>query len=182
MPWPSSAAWLLSGARRPPDMLLTFFTFLITGKPAKLASGRSQRYALSFAEDLCYAVTNGDWVMPKHITLPITVRHLTGSDEVITILNRYGHGQSYTMTLELETAMCNSVISSVSILSRSISRDNNAVLHMCYDNFDLDEVTLSGSGTTHSTHGIVIQELLIPDRQSVLTETDTAPKSRERGL
>ena len=29
----------------------------------------------------------------------------------------------------------------------------------CLDNFDLIEETLSGAGTTHSTHGIVIQEV-----------------------
>ena len=91
----SFAAWLLSGARRPPETMLTFcFIFLITGKPAKLVNETSQRYALSFTEDRCYAVTNGDWVMPKYLTLPMAVRHLTGSTEVITILNRYG--QSYT--------------------------------------------------------------------------------------
>ena len=115
--------------------------------------------------------------MPKHLSLTLTVRHLTGSAEVVTILNRYGHGQSYSRTLELETAMCNCVNSSDSVLPRSISRDNNAVLHLCYDNFDLDEETPSGSGTTHSTHGIVIQELLDPDRPVDLTETDNVPKS-----
>ena len=42
--------------------------------------------------------------------LAMTVHHLTGSAEIISILNRYGHCQSYYRTLELETAMCNSVI------------------------------------------------------------------------
>ena len=84
--------------------------------------------------------------MPKHLTLPMTARHLTGNAEVVTILNRYGHGQSYSWTLELETAMRNSVTSFDSILPITVSRDNNAVLHLCYDNFDLDEETPSGSG------------------------------------
>ena len=99
MPWPPSAAWLLSGERRPPEILLTFLISIITGKPIKHAnaSTRSQRYALSVAEDLCYTATNGDWIMPKHLTLPMTVRHLTGNAEVVTILNRYGHGQSYSI-------------------------------------------------------------------------------------
>ena len=131
MIWPPSAAWLLSGGRRPPEILLTFLTYVITRKPVKLASLKSQHYALSFAEDLCCAATNGGWVMPKHFTLPMAVRHLTGNAEVITILNRYGRGQSYSGTLELETAMCNSVTSSESVLPRNISRDNNAVIHLC---------------------------------------------------
>ena len=42
--------------------------------------------------------------------------HSTGDDnqapgvEVIAIINRYGHGQSYIKTLVLETALCNSLL------------------------------------------------------------------------
>ena len=120
--------------------------------------------------------------MPKHLTLPVTVRHQTGNAEVVTILNRYGHGHSYSRTLDLETARFNSVTSSDSVLPITISRDNNAVLHLCYENFDLDEETPSGSGTTHSTHGIIIQEVLDPDRSAPLTEADTVPQSRKRSV
>ena len=35
---------------------------------------------------------------------------------------------------------------------------NNIVTHFCWDNFDLSEETPDGFGTTHSTHGIAIQE------------------------
>ena len=38
--------------------------------------------------------------------------------------------------------------------------------HTCSDNFDINEETPSGAGTTHSTHGIIIQELIpgtVPD-------------------
>ena len=112
----------------------------------------------------------------------MAVGHLTGSAKVITILNRYGHGQSYSRTLELETAMCNSVTSSESVLHRNISRDNNAVIHLCYDNFDLDEETPSGSGTTHSTHGIVIKEQRDPERTTVVVEADTFPRSKDKSV
>ena len=91
MQWPPSAAWLLSGERRPPEILLTLLVLVITGKPVKHASARSQRYALSIAEDLCYTATNGAWIMQNHLTLPMTIRHLTGNAGVVTILNRYGH-------------------------------------------------------------------------------------------
>ena len=48
------------------------------------------------------------------------------SAKVVTILNRYGHGQSYSRTIELVTALCYSVTSSESVLQRNISRDNKA--------------------------------------------------------
>ena len=89
----------------------------------------------------------------------MTVRHLTGSAELITILNRFGHGQSYTRTLDVETAMCNTITASKSVFPSNISTEKNSVIHFCWDNFDLNEETPSGAGTTHSTHGIVIQEL-----------------------
>ena len=41
----------------------------------------------------------------------------------------------------------------------SVSADSNVVTHFCWDNFDLQEETVSGSGTTRSAHGNVIQEL-----------------------
>ena len=68
--------------------------------------------------------------------------------------------------------MCKSVTSSESVLPRNISRNNNHVIHLCYDNFDLDEETPSGSGTTHSTHGIVIQDIRDPEITTAVAEAD----------
>ena len=108
--------------------------------------------------------------MPKHILLAMTVHHLTGSAEIICILNRYGHRQSYSRTLELETAMCNSVMAYNNVLPPSISTEHNSVVYLCWDNFDLNEETPTGAGTTHTAHGIIIQEV----------ETDS--RSPARGL
>ena len=94
--------------------------------------------------------------MPKHILLAMTVHHLTGSAE---ILNRFGHCQPYSRTLELETAMCRSVTDGSSHFPPSISTDNNVIVHLCWDSFDLNEETSSGTGTTHTAHGIIVQEV-----------------------
>ncbi len=45
------------------------------------------------------------------------------------------------------------------VLPYNISATGNIVSNLCWDNFDLNEETPSGSGTTHSTHGILIQEV-----------------------
>ena len=55
--------------------------------------------------------------------------------------------------------MCNTITASKSVLPSNISTENNSVIHFCWDNFDLNEETPSGTGTTYSTRGIVIQEL-----------------------
>ena len=54
-------------------------------------SAKTKRIANSISEDICYAASNGEWVMPKHVLLPMTVRHLTGIAELVTMLNRFGY-------------------------------------------------------------------------------------------
>lgn len=100
---------------------------VLSGRAEQHMSDKTQRLATSFAEEIC---TNGEWTMPKHIIMSLPGRNLTGSAELIMMLNRYGHGQSYTQTLELETAMCNAVTSAESLLPPNISTDINVVLHI----------------------------------------------------
>ena len=81
-----------------PEMLLHLLSVLIDGQ----SKG-------SLSQDICHSVTRGQWTMPKHFMLGMTVRHITGSAEMITMLNRFGHCSSYSILLELETAMCDSI-------------------------------------------------------------------------
>ena len=47
--------------------------------------------------------------MPKHLLLGMTLRHLTGSAEILTLINRFGHCASYSRVLELEIARCKAI-------------------------------------------------------------------------
>ena len=122
MPWPPSAEWLLSDQRIPPTILSNFIAQLISGKSPKSATDKIRRAAKSISEDICYAVTNGSWAMPKHLLLPMTVRHITGNAELIALLNRLGHGQSYTKTMELEQSFSNMRPHSSKIVSHTFCR------------------------------------------------------------
>ena len=134
--FPPTISWLLSEERQPPNLLRDFLSHVVSGKSHTHLSEKPQRFVSSCSQDICYAVTNGQWLMPKHILLAMTVHHLTGSAEIITILNRFEHCQSYSLTLEPETAMCRSVTDNSSHLPPSISTDNNVIVHLCWDNFD----------------------------------------------
>ena len=73
-----------------------------------------------------------------------------------------------SVTLDVNTPMCNAITASKSVLPSNISTENNSVIHFCWDTLDLNEETPPGTGTTHSTHGIVIQELTgVDQRRSV---------------
>ena len=69
------------------------------------------------------------------------------------------HCQSYSMTFVLETAIANQVQQEDNILQSDIALTGNKVSKLWWDNYDVNEETPSGAETTHSTHGILIQEL-----------------------
>ena len=106
-----------------------------------------------------YCARHGSVKPPKHMALPMAVRHLTGSAQLITIRNRFGHSISYSQVEELDTALAMENISQEShhdiFIPQNINLNRPAVF--CYDNNDLQEETLSGMGTTHCTNGIIIQ-------------------------
>ena len=66
-------------------------------------SGRIARLKLSFAQDIVYAVTEGKIKTPKSILLSSTIKTLTNNTELINIVNRLGHGISYSILNELTT-------------------------------------------------------------------------------
>ena len=159
MPFPPTASWLSSQEREPLALLQQFLLLLVSGNSKDKVSAKSLRFVNSCSQDIFYATTNGQWKMPKHILLAMTVHHLTESAQVITMLNRFDHCKSYSRTLELKTAMCNSVTARSSFLPANISTEHNELIYFCWDNLDLNEETPSGAETTHIAHEIVIQEV-----------------------
>ena len=67
---------------------------------------RVQRLIKSFAQDLVFGVTRGRIKPPKQILLSYAVKTLTTNVELVSILNRYGHGISYSQLEEIDTALC----------------------------------------------------------------------------
>ena len=162
MEWPPSVDFVQSGDIFPPSSLTQFLLLLLSGR-ASNCSERITRVSQSIAEDICSATTAARWKMAKHLLLAVSLHHLTGSAELVTLLNRFGHCTNYSAVLELETAMANALVLSDSVLPSNISATDNKFSHTVWDNFDILEETPSGSGTTHSAHGIVIQEVMETD-------------------
>ena len=85
--------------------------------------------------------------MPKHISLAMAVRHLSGSAQLIGLLNGFGYSVSHSFVLEIERS------------STALPSCTHSGLYttLVWDNNDFGEETLSGKGTTHNTNGIAIQ-------------------------
>lgn len=99
----------------------------------------------SLGQDLVYCVSHGRIKTPKHVLLRTTVKSLTGNAEMMTLLNRFGHGMSYSQVEELETALAEQ--------QADKQKDGNVLPSVCkpniprvfcWDNNDLQEET---SGT-----------------------------------
>ena len=78
-----------------PELLRQLLCLIITGKDSDLSSS-SKWVVASVAQDIIYVTSNGVEKSHKHILLPDTIKSLTGSAEAVTLLNRFGHGISYS--------------------------------------------------------------------------------------
>ena len=116
---------------------------------------------------------------PKHVSLAVTIKNLTGSSQAVSILNRFGHTISYSELLELESSMA---MKQLQKEKEGISLPSNIVPNVfttfCWDNNDLNEQTLSGSGTTHCTNGILVQRRVHTCEPPPSCSTDVGPVSQ----
>eukprot|EP00057_Strongylocentrotus_purpuratus_P026501 XP_011680975.1 PREDICTED: uncharacterized protein LOC105446186 [Strongylocentrotus purpuratus] len=110
---------------------------------------------LSVAHDIMFLRAKGRILLPKHSSLSMAVRHLTGSAKLIGLLNGFGHCSSNSFALEHDTALAKRQI------ERGIGAlpagSNITFTTLVWDNNDFGEETTSGKGTTHNTNGILIQ-------------------------
>ncbi|CAL8293470.1 unnamed protein product [Arctogadus glacialis] len=88
-----------------PSDLMRFLTLIISGDADLEKSEKTRCLVPSISQDICRAVTKGEWKLPKHILLCTTIRHLYRSKQLTTILSRLGHCETYDFGLELETAL-----------------------------------------------------------------------------
>lgn len=150
----------LSNAVEMPTQLHRFLVGLLTGNPQnENPSERVSNLIQPFGQDLIYAVTCGQHKPPKHVLLPYAVKTLTGNTEIIRILNKSGHGMSYTQLEENDTALCLKKLASSldERVSLPASIKPHVFTNLAWDNIDRIEETLSGKGTSHRVNGIVVQ-------------------------
>ena len=145
------------GDASPPELLLTVFNILYGGANDKRHTARTQRWAASASQDALFAIRKGLVKPKKHIALGMAVKGMTGSKNLVSILNRFGHCLNYNCLEELETAIGSA------IQDREVACPEGTVQDLpfgvAFDNFDELTETLSGSDTHHDTMGILYQSL-----------------------
>ena len=182
LPWPPQPSFLEVKDDVLPPTLKMFINLVISGQPTS-SSGRAERLMLSIGQDLCRAVSNGEWKLPKHILLCMTLRHLYRSKQLVTILNRLGHCESYMFSLELETAVAVALEQTSSLLtSKIVTGPDNEVFHSEWDNFNQFLTGLHGKPAFNTAAGIMLQESKSSAESERHADLPSMSRSKERTL
>ena len=183
------------GAGVIPPPLYNFLSWILCGvsvsvdsldQPVTVPEMVTQRHVISVAQDIIHCTRKGQIRTPKHFALPLTVKHLTRSEQLVSLLNKFGHGYSASRILEYETAMAERCVGQIGkngeFVPSNIDPMQPAIY--CWDNIDFREETPSGAGTTHCTNGIIIQRSIANTSQpqpTLQAEPDSsATKSKKR--
>lgn len=110
---------------------------------------------LSICQDIVALHSRGRVITPKSLSLGITLKHRTGSSDLVRLLHSLGHCVSYDSVTRAETAIATDRLENPVTIPQCFSKAK--LLILVYDNIDFVEETLSGAGTTHQMNGIMFQ-------------------------
>ena len=98
--------------------------------------------------------------MPKHVGLSMTLRHLTGSKLLITMLNLMGHCCFYDDLETMDTSLAQEIITKSDLFGVVLPSNTvpGVFVQAAADNNDINEVTLDGKATTHATTVVLYQQ------------------------
>ncbi|PIK46417.1 hypothetical protein BSL78_16736 [Apostichopus japonicus] len=164
MEWPPTAAALnLSNAEHVvPTKLYNFLAWVVGASEEPVITSKVKvedsvhHKLLSVAQDVMQLAFKGKKMTPKYLSLGMAVRHLTGSAQLIGLLNGLSHCSSHSVVLEHDTALAQQHLDHTDALPATIVPGE--FLTFVWDNIDFGEETLTGKGTTHSTNGLQSSE------------------------
>ena len=98
-------------------------------------------------------------------------------------MNKLGHSESNSFSLELDTAIAEAADLSSNLLSEQIVRNPDtlqSVFHSEFDNIDQFINNLTGMGSIHTAHGIMMQE--VDNSQGICPEPPRLQRTKKRSL
>ena len=121
LPWPPRPDDLTTDNIQVSYLLFIFLCLVLHGDTSSCpvsekrveVPASTHRTALSLAQDLVHCMTNGRIKNPKHAALPLTVKHLTRSVQLVEMLNKFGHGLCNNLIQEVETAFAQRYLTNI---------------------------------------------------------------------
>ena len=144
--WPPEPQDLVPDKFLIPSLLDLMFQSLLQNDQVVMQP-KGESLKLSFAQDNVYAVTNGRNKTPKSILLPTLIKSLTNNTEIINVINKPGHGVSFTVLMGTHTENAYKILEqqleNTFILPLDCQREEYTT--NVADNIDIKEETLSGN-------------------------------------
>lgn len=164
-----------------PDELYILIKSLLSG-PRTSKNERKEIKIASICSSIIYSMTNGAVKPSTSLSLGLVTKSITGSRQMVEILNRLGHCVSYTMVEELETELAYGSSAHEHILPYGLVNENSDLrTHVAFDNFDKFVETSSGKDTLHDTVGIVYQNIEVAEKDLGACVTWTNNNTIEQG-
>ena len=110
-------------------------------------------------QDMVHTAMHSKVKTPKHIGLAVTVPHLTGSKQIVTLLNKMGHCSSYDDVEVRNTGLAPEVKAKADELGVTIPSNisRGVFVQFAADNNDLNKETQDEKQTTHATTIVAYQ-------------------------
>jgi hypothetical protein len=135
---------------------------------------RIHRKILSICEDIVCLNTKSQ-ATPKHLSLGLTLKHLTGSARICNLINSYGHCASDDTIKRYSTALAMNRLQTSEQIPSGFGY--NIPTTLVWDNNDFAEHTLTGANTSHHTNGILVQPFRSQHTSEQRTDLPKRPKS-----
>ncbi len=150
-----------------PDNLYWLLRWIVSSESTNLEdiatesckNASDERKIIMLAQDILHCSSHGKIKTPKHVSLGVAVRHLTGSKDLITLLNRMGHSSSFDEVQAIDTSLAKEI--NIREEEMGVVLPSNicpgSFVQLAADNTDLREETLDGKQTTHATTVVLYQ-------------------------
>ena len=172
-----------------PDELYKFLVWTLSTLPPASIEGVGSmadsdptlhRHVLAIAQDLMYIKSKGRCRTPKHLGLSVTIHQATQSEDLVTFLNRHGHGVSYDEVRRVDTTWAETQTSEADIVIPS-NMVPGRITRGAGDNFN--RATESLDGKHHDVVNMVLyQQDGEFDVQQVIRQGEFGPSSRNKTL
>ena len=175
---PLSANSIMKGEVEIPSIVTNFFRTLYTGA-VKTKSNRKERLVESTSAVVVYSCSGGKLLPGKHLSLAIGLKSMSGSKQIVSLLNRFGHCASNEKVRRVDIGLESTITENSELLPEVIKKVTTKSLGtgLAWDNFDINLETLSGANSIHHTFGICYQEI---QEDNILQHNSEAAASGSR--
>ncbi|KAJ8685802.1 hypothetical protein QAD02_021595 [Eretmocerus hayati] len=149
---------IFEGECQIPEFLYTFVEACVLGPHSRDCKSSDEHLKIeSICSDIIFAMSKGKIKPAKQLKVGLTVKALTSSRRLLTLLNRTNQSISYSTADELENTMLCNIYRGDYLLPPGMIVRTGVKIHLVWDNKDDWVETASGKDTLHDTNGICYQ-------------------------